>query len=86
MKMSTLIIGGSGTLGKELHKKYNNIITYNKNFIADGVKFDALNMSLEKTIKNLNKFDNAILLLAEKNPNKCFEKKKYYTIFFKLII
>tara|TARA_B110000014_G_C20034143_1_gene537179 strand:+ start:233 stop:1117 length:885 start_codon:yes stop_codon:yes gene_type:complete len=76
----TLIIGSSGSLGKEILKKYENherVLTYNDNAIKSGVKFDAVNMDLEKTIKELETFNNAILLLADKNPNSCYKNRKF---------
>lgn len=79
-KKSILIIGGSGTFGQELYKKYNSdeiLFTFNKNFIEKGIKFDAINMDFEKTIKNLNGIKTAILLLAHKDINYCFENKSY---------
>ena len=79
MRNEILIIGGSGSLGTEIREKYNNIkvFTYNKNFIKDGVKFDAVNMELEQTIENLDRFKDAIILLADKDPNSCYKNKKY---------
>ena len=77
---NTLILGGSGSLGKELCKIYSSqerVITYNNNFIEGGIKFNAVNMDIEKTVKDLEKFDTAILLLADKNPNSCYKNKEY---------
>ena len=79
IKNKTLIIGSSGSLGREIYKKYavhKRLLTYNKNFIKGGVKFDSVNMKLEKTIKKLNSCDNAIILLANKHPNSCYNDKK----------
>ena len=73
---NTLIIGSSGSLGKELYKKYSShekVLTYNYYYIGGGIKFNALNMDLEKTVKNFEKFDNAILSLADKDPNSCYK-------------
>ena len=75
-----LIIGSSGSLGKEILKKYENnerVLTYNDNVIKSGIKFDAVNMDLENTVKELETFNSAILLLADKNPNSCYKNKKY---------
>ena len=79
-KERTVIIGGSGTFGQELYKKYDSdkiLFTFNKNFIKNGIKFDAINMDFEKTIKNLHEIKIAILLLAHKDINYCFKNKKY---------
>ena len=79
-KERTLIIGASGTFGQELYKKYDSdkiLFTFNKNFIKNGIKFDAINMNFEKTIKNLHEIKIAILLLAHKDINYCFKNKKY---------
>jgi len=78
--MNTIIIGGSGSLGKELCKKYSSqerVITYNNNFIEGGIKYNAITMDLEKTISDLGRFDHAILLLADKDPNSCYKNKEY---------
>ena len=73
MKVNTLIIGCSGSLGKELEKKYEHnekVSTYNNNFIEGGINYNAITMDLEKTISDLGRFDHAILLLADKDPNR----------------
>lgn len=79
-KNNTLIIGGSGSFGQELYKKYHPnelVFTFNKRFVKDAIKFDALSMNFEETIGDLNRFKNAILLLVDKNINYCFENKEY---------
>ena len=76
----TLIIGSSGSLGKEILKKYKKnerVLTYNDNVIKSGIKFDAVSMDLENAVKELETFNCAILLLADKNPNSCYKNKKY---------
>ena len=79
-KKHTMIIGSSGSFGQELYKKYdpNELeFTFNRHFIKNGIKFDALNMNFEETIGDLNRFNDAVLLLADKNINYCFKNKKY---------
>ena len=79
-KKLTVIIGGSGSFGQELYKQYNSneiLFTFNKNFMKKGIKFDAINMDFEKTIKNLHEIKIAILLLANKDINYCFKYKKH---------
>ena len=73
--MKSLIIGGSGKIGKSL--QYNHAIkTYNKNKIKNGIKFnlikDDVNLLLEKY-----KIDRVVLLSAISDPDKCLKKKKY---------
>ena len=78
--MNTLIIGGSGSLGIEITKFFLGhelLITYNNHYVEDGIKYNAITMDLEKTISDLGRFDHAILLLADKDPNSCYKNKKY---------
>ena len=78
--MNTLIIGGSGSLGIEIIKKFINhklLITYNNNYVEGGIKYNAINMQLDDVVHNLNEIDVAIILLADKDPTSCYNNKKY---------
>ena len=80
MKNKTLIIGASGAFGKELKKYYDKkktIFTFYKTPIKNGIKFNATYEKIEKKIKNFDDISEGIILYAEKNPNKCYENKKY---------
>lgn len=83
MKNKTLIIGASGAFGKELKKYYDKkktIFTFYKTPIKNGIKFNATYEKIETKIKNFHDISEGIILYAEKNPNKCYENKKYSNI------
>tara|TARA_A100001015_G_scaffold180978_1_gene201449 strand:+ start:8067 stop:8957 length:891 start_codon:yes stop_codon:yes gene_type:complete len=80
MMKKTLVIGASGSFGKELIKFYNPkkiICTYYKNPINKGIKFNAISDKIENIINKFDGISEGILLFAEKNPNTCFQNKKY---------
>lgn len=74
--MKTLIIGASGKIGKFLNSnKKNQVLTYNKNKIKNGIKFDICRDDISKLIIE-NKIDKIVLLSAISNPDDCFLNKK----------
>lgn len=76
--MKTLIIGGSGKIGKYLLEKKNKnyINTYNKKKIRHGIHF---NIAKDNLNKLLDKFpiNKIILLSAISNPDECYNNKAY---------
>ena len=77
-KLKTLIIGGSGKIGKYLLEKKNKnyINTYNKKKIRHGIHF---NIAKDNLNKLLDKFpiNKIILLSAISNPDECYNNKNY---------
>lgn len=74
--MKTLILGGSGKIGRFLIKdKKNLIVTYNKNKIKGGIKFDIAKDDILKLIKKHN-ISKIILLSAISDPDICKKNKK----------
>ena len=74
--MKTLIIGGSGKIGKFFSGKDKNyVLTYNKNKINNGLKFNICKDDISKLIikNNVNKL---VLLGAISDPDACFLNKK----------
>ena len=76
--MKTLIIGGSGKIGKYLleDKNKNYISTYNKKKIRYGIHF---NIAKDNLNKLLDKFpiNKIILLSAISNPDECYNNKTH---------
>jgi len=76
--LKTLIIGGSGKIGKYLLEKKNKdyIYTYNKKKIRHGIHF---NIAKDNLNKLLDKFpiNKIILLSAISNPDDCYNNKAY---------
>ena len=74
--MKTLIIGGSGKIGKffsRSNKKY--LLTYNKNKIPYGIKFNLCKDNISSIIKKYN-INTIVLLSAISDPDKRFKQKK----------
>ena len=73
--MRTLIVGGSGKIGKLLNYKHS-IKTFYKNRIKNGIKFNIIHDDFQNL---LNKYfiDRVVLLSAISDPDVCFKKKKY---------
>ena len=74
--MKTLIIGGSGKIGKffdKSNKKY--LLTYYKNKIPNGIKFNLCKDNISLIIKKYN-INKIVLLSAISDPDKCFKQKK----------
>ena len=72
--MRTLIIGGSGKIGKIIINK-NDVFTYYKNKIKGGVKFNILKDDVNKLIKKF-KIDRIVLLSSITDPDECLRNKK----------
>lgn len=88
--MKTLIIGASGKIGKFFRdNKKNQILTYNKNKIKNGIKFDICRDDISKLIFK-NKIDKIVLLSAMSDPDNCFlnikKSEKINVIYTKKII
>ena len=74
--MKTLIIGASGKIGKFFdNKNKNQVLTYNKNKIENGIKFDICKDDISKLIikNNVNK---VVFLGAVSDPDICFSNKR----------
>tara|TARA_B100001250_G_C19669202_1_gene730686 strand:+ start:136 stop:1017 length:882 start_codon:yes stop_codon:yes gene_type:complete len=72
--MRTLIIGGSGKIGKIIKKK-NDIFTFYKNKIKGGIKFNILKDDVNKLIDKF-KINRIVLLSAISDPDECLKNKK----------
>ena len=74
--MKTLILGSSGKIGKFFIKKNKNfVLTYYKNKILKGIKF---NLNKDNISHIINKFNikKVIILSAYSEPDFCFKHKK----------
>ncbi len=74
--MRTLIVGASGKIGKFFKKSNKSyLLTYNKNKIPYGVKFNICKNDINKLIAkhNINKI---VLLSAISDPDECYVNKK----------
>ena len=74
--MRTLIIGGSGKIGKFFNKSNKNfLLTYYKNKIRNGIKFNLCKDNISSLIKKYN-INKIVLLSAISDPDECFKHKK----------
>ncbi|MDC1356997.1 sugar nucleotide-binding protein [Pseudomonadota bacterium] len=78
IKNKTLMIGASGFIGKYLSisKQENLILTYYKNKISNGIKFDIFKDSLNKILKKY-KIKQVMFIGGVVNFNKITENVKY---------
>ena len=75
--MHTLVIGGSGKIGKFLGKNNKKIfLTYFTNKIPNGIKFNLLKDDISPILTKYN-INKVVFLSAISDPNICFKKKKY---------
>lgn len=73
--MKSLIIGGSGKIGKSLNYKHSKK-TFYKNKIKNGIRFNLINDDINLLIEKY-KINRVILLSAISDPDVCFKKKNY---------
>lgn len=73
--MQSLIIGGSGKIGKSLNYKHSKK-TFYKNKIKNGIRFNLINDDINLLIEKY-KINRVILLSAISDPDVCFKKKNY---------
>jgi len=74
--MKTLIVGASGKIGKFFdNNNKNQILTYNKNKIENGIKFDICRDNILKLIIK-NKVNKVVFLGAISDPDICFSNKR----------
>ncbi|MDC0529751.1 sugar nucleotide-binding protein [Pelagibacteraceae bacterium] len=73
--MKSLIIGGSGKIGKSLNYKHSKK-TFFKNKIKNGIRFNLIDDDINLLIEKY-KINRVILLSAISDPDLCLKKKKY---------
>ena len=73
--MQSLIIGGSGKIGKSLNYKHSKK-TFYKNKIKNGIRFNLINDDINLLIEKY-KINRVILLSAISDPDECIKKKNY---------
>ena len=73
--MRSLIIGGSGKIGKSLNYKHSKK-TFYKNKIKNGIRFNLINDDINLLIEKY-KINRVILLSAISDPDICLKKKNY---------
>ncbi len=75
--MSSIVIGASGKIGKYFFntKKRDLLLTYNKNKIKNGIKFNILTDKIEDLV-NKNKITKAVILSAYSDPDYCIKNRK----------
>ncbi len=73
--MQSLIIGGSGKIGKSLNYKHSKK-TFYKNKIKNGIRFNLINDDINLLIEKY-KINRVILLSAISDPDVCLKKKNY---------
>ena len=73
--MQSLIIGGSGKIGKSLNYKHSKK-TFFKNKIKNGIRFNLIDDDINLLIEKY-KINRVILLSAISDPDLCLKKKKY---------
>ena len=80
MSSKSLIIGGSGYVGKSLARLMgadNYVATYSKSSLPNGLHFDATANSLKKLLQETgNIFHTAYLLYGITNIDECFKNKQ----------
>ncbi len=73
--MKSLIIGGSGKIGKLLSLK-DTFKTYYNNKINKGIKFNLISDKILPILKRLQ-INRVLILSAMSDPDECLKKKKY---------
>lgn len=75
--MNSIVIGASGKIGKYFFniKKRNLLLTYNKNKIKNGIKFNLLKDKIDKLVDK-NRISKVIILSAYSDPDFCIKNKK----------
>jgi len=72
--MNTLILGGSGRIGRYFSKK-NQYLTYRKNKIHNGIYFDLTKHKISKIIKKFN-INKVVFLSAISDTDFCYNNRK----------
>ena len=75
--MKSLIIGGSGKIGKLLSFK-DTFKTYYNNKINKGIKFNLISDKILPILKRL-KINRVLILSAMSDPDECLKKKNIQT-------
>lgn len=75
--MNSIVIGASGKIGKYFfnNKKRDLLLTYNKNKIKNGIKFNILTDKIEKLVDK-KKISKVMILSAHSDPDFCIKNKK----------
>ena len=74
--MKSLIIGGSGKIGKLLSFK-DTFKTYYNNKINKGIKFNLISDKILPILKRLQ-INRVLILSAMSDPDECLKKKKIF--------
>lgn len=72
--MNTLILGGSGKIGRHFNKK-NQYLTYRKKKIYRGIYFDLTKHKISKVIKKFN-IKKVVFLSAISDTDFCYRNRK----------
>ncbi len=75
--MNSVVIGASGKIGKYFfsNKQKGLLLTYNKNKLKNGIKFDVLRDSISDLIKKKN-ISKVVILSAYSDPDFCKKNKE----------
>ena len=75
--MNTIIIGASGKIGRffSLKKRKNQVLTYYRNKIKHGIRFDLKHDNISPIIKK-HKISKAVIMSAYSDPDFCKRNKK----------
>ena len=76
--MKTLIIGGSGKIGKLFNFK-NSKKTFHKNKVKNGIKFNLIKDNIVYQLEKYN-INKVVILSAISDPDICLKNKKYSNI------
>ncbi len=75
--MNSVVIGASGKIGKYFfsNKQKDLLLTYNKNKLKNGIKFDVLKDNIADLIKKKN-ISKVVILSAYSDPDFCKKNKE----------
>ena len=75
--MNYVVIGASGKIGKYFfsNKQKGLLLTYNKNKIKNGIKFDVLKDNISDLIKRKN-ISKVVILSAYSDPDFCKKNRE----------
>lgn len=74
-----LILGASGYVGRNMVRHLGQgkvIATFNRTYLAGGVKFDSLSMRIEDIVHDRELIEGAILLLGDTRHDSCARDKE----------
>ena len=77
--MKTLVIGGSGKIGKIFRRKKNMISTYYKNKFNKSIYFNILKDDIDRILVKY-RIDSVVILSSINDPDECYKNKKYKSI------